>query len=292
MLFYHHSYLIERLKDFKKIITRLGKTRKRLTDLGMLRNKYQPRVFRRKLSKKLQAIAQEQNDLTHSMRLDLESLYIFGKILVDQWAFIIGYLLGYNKPESCDFHCLSDGILASNKDKGKFQSILDKHHQDVFWLYYQLKAYRNEFIEHVKRPWQKGTTMSVIGDDFNLFIPTPPGYFSEEEIEEKLRSVRYLMPKALKDMPDDYWEKVNLRRTLEVTFHRIDEIKRKEDRDKVWKVWGEIGGATPSYDKIAARLASFLYASTDTLMEIIEKDLKGVNFGEIVQKPTSSMKPL
>ncbi|TXH01482.1 MAG: hypothetical protein E6P95_01755 [Candidatus Moraniibacteriota bacterium] len=279
MLFYHHSYLLERLKDFKKIITRLGKSRKRLTELGILRSKHEPKTFRRKLSKKLQTIAQEHDSLTQSMRLDLESLYIFGKILLDQWSFTIGYLLGLKNPELFDFHRLYD-VIAGNKDKGLLQPVWDKHRKDIFWLYYQLKAYRNEFIEHVKRPWQKGTTMSVYGDEFNLFIPTPPGYFTDEEVEKKLKSVRHLMPKVLKDMPDDYWEKKRLKRTLEVTFYRIDEIVEKEDREKVWKVWCDIGGSTPSYDKIAARLINFVFSSTDTIRAIVEENSQNVDLGE------------
>lgn len=266
---YHHSYLIERLKDFQTIMRRLGESRKKITELNIKRNNCEPKRHRHTISKKVQKIMKEQNELTNLMRLDLENLYVFGKILLDQWAFVIGNLIQYEEPNEFNFERLGC-LISANKQEGALKEIWDKHRKDIFWLYYQVKGFRNYFIEHIKRPWQKGTTMPVYGDEFNLFIPTPPGYITEDEKKKKLLSVRRFMPAVLKAMPDDYWEKQNLHRTLEITFYRIDEIEKKEDRERVWNVWKDVGGSTLSYDKIGFRLIQFVQKSTDTLIEIIK----------------------
>ncbi|NTW46408.1 MAG: hypothetical protein HGB18_05200 [Candidatus Moranbacteria bacterium] len=272
MATYHHSYLLQHLKDFKIIATRLGESRKRLTELAIKRKKYEPKkIFKRKFSKKVQSIFKEEEEVSQKMRLDLDNLYIFGKIMLDQWSFVLGYLFGEKNPSDFDFDHLYN-VVSGNKLKSGLIQVKSKHSKAVFWLYFQLKAHRNEFIEHVNKPWQKGMTRSVIGDDFNLHIPVPPNYISKEEKEKLLLSVRPLMPEALKKMPDDYWEKANLHRTLEVTFHRIHEIDSKENRQKVWDVWKKVGGSTPSYDKIAENLIGFLLQSTETVVSLLKSN--------------------
>jgi hypothetical protein len=274
MATYHHSYLLQHLKDFKIIATRLGESRKELTELAIKRKKYEPKkVFKRKFSKKLQSIFKKEEEISQKMRLDLDNLYIFGKIMLDQWSFVLGYLFGEKNPTDFDFDRLYN-VVSGNKLQSGLLEVKDRHSKAVFWLYFQLKAHRNEFIEHVNKPWQKGFTRSVIGDDFNLHIPVPPNYISDEEKEKLLLSVRPLMPEVLKKMPDDYWEKANLHRTLEVTFHRIHEIDSKEDRQKVWDVWKKVGGSTPSYDKIAENLIGFLLQSTETVVSLLKSNDK------------------
>jgi hypothetical protein len=191
---------------------------------------------------------------------------------------VIGYLTGINKPDKLDFHALYDKI-SSQKDLGHLSLIRDRHRKDIYWLFYQLCSYRNMFIEHVRRPWQRGNTMSVYGSDFNLFIPTPPGWLNEKETQKRLQSIFRFAPKALQDAPDDYWEKKNLNRVLEVTFMHIDEIEEKEDREKVWDVWKTVGGSTPSYDIVGYRLMDFAMKSISTLIDIVSENPGIINIG-------------
>jgi len=213
------------------------------------------------------------------MKLDMESLYVFGNLLLDQYSYMVAYLTGIDNPNSFSFQRLYDE-MSSKKDKGPLSLLWDKHRKDIYWLYYQLRSYRNIFIEHVRRPWQRGNTMSVYGDDFNLFIPTPPGWLDEEEIQRSLKGIFYLAPKILQNAPDDYWEKKNLRRVLEVTFMHIDNIEEKKDREKVWDVWKVVGGSTPSYDVVGYRLMNFVTNSVISLVDIISKNFEKINLGK------------
>lgn len=81
-------------------------------------------------------------------------------------------------------------------------------------------------------------------------------------------------------MPDDYWEKKNLHRVLEVTLFFIDEIENQADREKVWNAWHKLGGSTPSYDVIGSRLFKYIFSSIDTIIEFIDKYPKLLKFGK------------
>lgn len=280
-LFHHHSHLIERIKDVKRIIKRLGENRKELTNISIRENSIKPGKAKpgQPVSKKLQQLMSKHHELTEQMKLDMESLYIFGNLLLDQWSYIVGYSTGVNNPDFFNFHSLYD-LMSSNKNKGLLSLFYDKHKKDIYWLYYQLRSYRNIFIEHVRRPWQRGNIMSVYGDDFNLFIPTPPGWLDDMQTKKSLAGIFHLAPKKLRDAPDDYWEKKNLHRVLEVTFMHIDEIEEKKDREKVWDVWKVVGGSTPSYDVIGYRLMNFVATSVSTLMDTISEDPGKINLGK------------
>lgn len=280
-LFHHHSHLQERINDVKRIITRLGENKKELNDISIKETAIRPKKIRpgKPFPKRFQKLTQRKNELTGQMKMDMESLYIFGNLLLDQWAYVIAYLIGHNNPDKFSFHTLYEK-MSSKKDKGVLLDIWNKHRKDIYWLYYQLRSYRNIFIEHVRRPWQRGSTASVYGDDFNLFMPTPPGWLDENIINQRLKGVFHLAPRALKEAPDDYWEKRNLHRALEVIFMNIDSVENHKDREKVWDVWKDVGGSTPSYDIVALRLMSFVASSVITMIDIVSEAPQDINLGK------------
>lgn len=279
-LFYHQSYLIERIKDVSVLLGRLGATRKQMTELSIREGKLTPKrvKYGRPASKELQALFRKQDALRSQMKLDMESLYIFGNLVLDQWAHLIAYLAGLKEPEEFTFNRLVSLLQAKNY-AGILKPLWGRQYRDILWLYYQLRFFRNIFVEHLKRPWQRGSTMSVFGEDFNLLIPTPPGWEDEGAIQAELQSISQYAPKWLKDAPDDYWEKRNPRRVLEITFMHIDEIPEQTARDRVWKVWSRVGGSTPSYEIVAHRLARLIEGSIPTLIGIASAHPNSINLG-------------
>lgn len=260
------------------ILQRLGTTRKEMTELAIKEARFRGMQRKRggSMPEKVKGLLTRQSLLQPQMKLDMESLYIFGNLALDQWAIMIAYLVGLQNPEGFSFHGLVMMLQAKNY-AGPLKPFWDRHRSDILWLYYQLRSYRNIFVEHLRRPWQRGTTMTVYGEDFNLFIPTPPGFGDEAEINRDLEAIRPYAPRRLREAPDDYWEKKNLRRLLEVTFMHIDEIPDQEGRDKVWYVWSKVGGSTPSYEVIAYRLARFLKESIPSISEIVSANPGRVN---------------
>ncbi|HEU5187435.1 MAG TPA: hypothetical protein VFT87_02940 [Candidatus Saccharimonadales bacterium] len=227
--------------------------------------------------KYLQKIATESHKLTNLMRLDNEILYIFGNLTLDQWAYTVAYSLGLPSPQNYSYHYFISQLQAKNSDP-KLSLFKSRHFKDALWLYYQLRFYRNNFIEHVDRPWQRGSTMSTYGSDFSFFIPTPPGWIPDHVQEQMIESVKHLAPDWVKRLPSDHWQ-AKPRAVLEAIFKQIDEIPTQAKRDAVWNVWKEIGGSVVSFDALGNRLVNFLDGSTITLFEELAAHPDYTNFG-------------
>jgi hypothetical protein len=203
------------------------------------------------------------------MKLDMESLLIFGNLLLEQWTFVIHYLIGEKVTKEIDFAKLMT-TLQTKEDKGLLQSLWDNHHKDMLWLLYQIKNYRNIFVEHLREPRQRGTSMFTYGDDFRLASSSPVDWISQDELEKTVKKIRYLAPKWAKSSNTDWYTK-HPRQLLEVIFFYIDEIKELHQREEVWTVWKKVGGWTFSYDLIAFRLMRFIAESILTMLDVIAK---------------------
>ena len=113
------------------------------------------------------------------MKLDLETLYLFGNILLDQWALQVITIGDTQVRKQHPFRELVEHLDQATDDV--LGPLWDRTRDDMLWLHYQLRFYRNRFITHANRPWQRGTTASVMGADFNLFTPTPPGWLDDDK---------------------------------------------------------------------------------------------------------------
>lgn len=278
-LFYHHGHFIERLNDVALILERMGRARARITTLNERQAKFEAKRPARPgpVPKALQRIFSERHKLTTLMRLDNESLYVFGNLTLDQWALTIAYALGLARPETYDFHRLVMQLQAATVDP-KLATMQQRHLRDAIWLYYQLRFYRNIFIEHVRRPWQRGSTMSAYGADFNFFIPTPVDWIPKDKEQELINSIKHLAPEWIRNLRPDDW-RAQPRAVLEATFKQIDDIPTQHAREQVWNVWKEIGGSVVSFAILGTRLVGFVQASTETMFEAVQAGPQSVNLG-------------
>jgi hypothetical protein len=278
-LFHHNLYVSERISDVKLLFTRLAENRRLLTELTQKEGQLRPkkRIYKKTLSKKLQTVVEKSHDMHHQMRFDMEALFIFGNLLLDHWAYLIAYLVGEKDPELFHFFRLAD-YLQKKGDKGLLEPLWDKHQKDMLWLLYQIRNYRNSFIEHVADPYQRGTSMKTYGDDFSLTSFTSPHLITEDEVRESVKKIKHLVPRWTKS-PGTNWYTDHPRQLLEVTFFFIDEIKEKHQREDVWKAWKIVGGATFSYDMIAFRLMRFVSESTLTVLDIITQHPDKIRWG-------------
>jgi hypothetical protein len=194
-------------------------------------------------------VRSKAREVNAQMTLDMESLFIFGNLLLEQWTYVIFLLVGEKDLKMCDYSKLVT-TLQSKKDNGLLQLLWDHHHMDMVWLYFQLRSFRNMFIEHIKAPWQQGTSRQAYWGDFRLSTPSPVGWIDENEIERMIRKVAYLAPSwAIVLRP--VWNKHNILQLLEIIFYHIDGIKERGEQNKAWEVWKKVSGWTPSYDKVA-----------------------------------------
>jgi hypothetical protein len=246
-IMYHLSFLRERIDDLIVILGRLGETRQRLKDLAIKENalfagrKHKPG---KPLPKVLQKVINDKHKLkyTQLMRLDIESMYIFGNIGLDQFAIAASYIAGVQDPNACTFHKLVESLWVTEYS-GPLTALWTSSERDLVWLYFQLGFYRNQFIEHMRGPLQRSSTMATFGTEFRLFVPIPPGFRSDADIKTILSRVRILAPQWLQDADLATWE-AHARQFLEYAFMHIDHIPSVGDRIKLWDAWKEIGGST------------------------------------------------
>lgn len=296
-LFYHISYLLTRTEDVKRIFLRMVDTRKKLTDLNIKSNAILPKRIKpgKPFSKKYQELSRQSGLLRGQMQQDMESLLIYSNLLLDQWSYIIGHIAGIDITKKISKNARelnSWGLLEllQHNYHGTLSNFWNKHSRDIIWLNFHIRFFRNIFIEHLRKPWQIGTTMGSYGVDFNFFIPAASGYVKKSEEQKILKEIYPLSPQRLRDMPNDYWEKKNLHRVLEITLHFIDEIESAEEREKVWKAWVKLGGSTQSYDVIAERLFRYLSSALGTVIELAKQNPQQIIYGKFGRKSIHTRK--
>jgi hypothetical protein len=190
---------------------------------------------------------------------------------------VIAYALGLRTPTDYRYFQLVNK-LQGGTTPAALTTLKDGHLNDAVWLHYQMRQYRNAFVEHVERPWQRGSSMGVYGEDFNFFITTPVGWLSDEHVERLIAGIRQFAPAWVDRLPADSWQR-KPRAVLEATYREIDQIPRQVDREKVWDIWSQIGGSTVSYDVLVRRLVTFMQGSTATVLEQIKASPETINFG-------------
>ncbi len=173
--FHYSSHALSRLGDCARILGRLYQQRTELTAVNVEVDQIRPADWPagKQYPADLATVMNRSHQLTQYMQLDMETLYIFGVTLLDQWGLQALSIGSVSTPKK---HPFVELVMHLENDPASLLAPLwVMLKSQMLWLHYQLRFYRNRFIIHPTRPWQRGTTASVYGDDFNLFIPTPPG---------------------------------------------------------------------------------------------------------------------
>lgn len=282
--FAHNAHALEGLEDVQRILTRLFRGRETLTQLSHEEDAIKPRAdqYKPPIPDDFQRLLQQQHELSGHMKMDLESLYIFGGVLLDQWSLQALYLGGLinKKRKQYPFARLVE-LFEQNVDtplNPLGEAILPR----AIWLYWQLRFYRNRFIIHANRPWQRGTTRSVYGNDFNLHTPTPPGWLSEAEehdINKEARSYLHLAPPAIRDAPDDWWQKESPRALLEVLFNHIGDVADRDQRERIGYLFGQVGGSLPTFQDLAENLLLLIRDGARSMKELADQLRDQIDLG-------------
>jgi hypothetical protein len=277
--FSNNAHALSRLEDCMMIFTRLKNGRAKLNELS---HKLRQAGFHNsppgvQYPAEVQVILRRDSDVVSHMRLDMESLYIFGGILLDQWALQVLAVGGCQTPKKSPFTELLE--LFENNKGGIVTPLWTSLRKEMLWLHHQMRRYRNNFIVHANRPWQRGSTHSVYGEDFSLFTPTPPGWENDDALNAEVRKLLQHAPKHIQEAPDDYWEKAHPSALLERVFDRIGELDLKEDQETVSRLFARKGGSTPSFQRLALRLLEFMRESLTVLIPIAAANLATLELG-------------
>lgn len=278
--FFHHvAHALSRVNDLKKILDRLFSEVHSLVFLHAQQEKCLPKNWPSGVPfpESVQEIHRRHDRVNGLAQLDSESLYIFGQILLDQWSLLAIAVANIPVKKVHPFVELI-AYLEENPDC-LLKPIWDKYSSRMLWLHFQVRFYRNRFIVHANRPWQRGTTRSVWGEEYNLHTPTPPGWLDDKKLDSEIRELLPLTPPRIRDAQDDYWEKARAGRIIEVLFQDIGSISRKADREKIAELFGKKGGSTPTFQVIAKNLLEFVQGATNLLAVVAKDNLITVDLG-------------
>lgn len=225
----------------------------------------------------VQRLLSLEHDTSELLKLDFETLYVVGGILLDQWALIALSLEPKAWKRNHPFVELY--MHLESEDRSRLSPIWDHVHEHLIWLHYNMRFYRNRFIVHANRPWQRGTARSVIGDDFRLHTPTPPGWLDDTALDEEIIALLDFAPEAIRDAPEGNRERTRPASLINQVFENIPNIRDRKDRERVASVFGRKGGSTPSFQLLAHRLGTLMSEGTSTLTEIARTDLTRVDLG-------------
>lgn len=106
-----------------------------------------------------------------AIKIDVQSLFVFGIIMVNRSLLLLKMYLPDSNPKidmykniGTFYYTLSESNQLSILAK-KFKS---KFLERIKWLYSALRFYRNEFIEHLDKGYQQGMNFGVYANDFAL----------------------------------------------------------------------------------------------------------------------------
>jgi len=281
IIYYQTGLLRERIKNLLIISRRFGKNRKETIDVQISINALESQRKTKARTKEIAELYGRMVSLKDELLLDVESTYIFGNLALDQLARLTAHVGDLPNCDECDYERLYCGIIRSRSYTGSLDKLKRECNDCFVWLYYNLRFYRNNFIEHPKYPRQRGATMSVYREEYSLHVPTPPGILTDDEVNVVYQSVENIMPDWLKNAPSNYWEKERRGRRLERALWEIESIKNEGDRDKLRDAWKVVGGSTPPFHLVLNRLSTLMMESLPLLTEVVQDNPGGINLGSV-----------
>jgi hypothetical protein len=218
--------------------------------------------------------------LVAELRVDFETFFLLGAVLLDQWSFIVARLAGLPRPTELSFFPLVEEQLDSSAAPEPL-AVLRRYKEAFRWLVFWFRHFRNDFIVHTKTPTQKGPITGGFEQDITLFMPTAVGWEAESELELATRRLTRLAPEWLRRMPDAYWEKQRWRRLLERIAENVGSLDRRKDRQSVAAVARRAGLATPRSQILLSVLARTISDSTPLVIEAAHRHLDRVDLGPV-----------
>jgi len=222
-------------------------------------------------------VIDEERKVSRSMLVDFESLYMFGGILLDQWALVAARMGSAPMGSDHPFKEMTSLLEAGRGDT--LQPVWDELRESLLWLHFHVRHYRNKFIVHANRPWQRGTTQALGRIEFRLFTPTPVGWLDEAKVHDEIISLSSFGAVVLPSTSPDELSSLGSRNLLTALFENIGLIPGQYDRERIAALYAQVGGSTPTFQVVATRLFRFIAEGTERLHAIAESRLGEIDLG-------------
>lgn len=273
--FHHNSHAIERLRDVHRSVRRLLVNRQQLRVLAeqeeKMRATYEDHDSDAFVAD-ITPIWNSSHEATEHMKQDFESVYLFGGILLDQWSHLAILIGGEGIGRQHPFRKLVRALETGSAPL--LRTLWVSTRVDMLWAFHHIRFYRNHFIVHADRPWQRGSTHGLHTDDFRLFTPSPPGWLKQGDLSVTVDDLLSPAPPDLQARLSSL--RTNPRTCLEAMFDTIGEFPSPEARREIEKVYGKVGGQTPTFQVVAGRIYRFIQEGTEILVEIAQTNMSAV----------------
>lgn len=278
-LFNHSSHLITRSRDVRRITQRLLDGRLRLTELLAAEMEFRP--FDDSLPREAQELMSQQSDVVAHLRQDFETLYLFGHLQLDQFAHLALRVGGLPLKTDDGRGANAFTLLAKwleNGNRGALSDLWTELGPELIWLQWHVWVFRNEFVVHADRPWQRGANYGHVSNEFELHIPSPIGWADLAAQSELVASLWGGVQDELGDVRTPFDTPPGV--LIGEMFHRIDEISNREKRNAIGRLFAEMGGMTPTFQIVAGRLLRFVSAGMRVLIPIAMSRASEVELGQ------------
>lgn len=205
-----------------------------------------------------------------AIRVDAESLFVFGLILVQRSLLVIKLFLP-DKPTEEKFSSLTtfyNWIRSSGTISSLAKEMKKEFGVNLKWLYAVLRFYRNEFIEHVDRGYQVGMGFSNYENSFNLSA-YKWGYTPEDSGKIDLLKKKMVKRKIIMS------EEIDQRHYLHLIFQNIQAIP-DDLLEECLDLIEDIGGDSPDPEVLISQVESYL----NKLFNFMIKNFDKSEFGK------------
>ena len=270
LLYSHASGALERTKQLSMLLKRLYGNRLELLRYDGIEHLTHPENWPPGKSYPIEftEIYNESSSIDEETVMDFQSLFIFGGMLLDEWALLASYVLGAHKPHKCTFD-----VLAKSEGKSPYSELWNLYRDEILWLDAIPRQFRNKMIMHRELLWQTGHTRSHQFLDWSFWVPIAPGWLTDEEQLQHINKITLLLKKVKVEAPPS-----NIH---SLAFAALDNIAlfNIEDRKLISEIAMNVGFATPSFQVFGKKIFAFVISGTNYLVEKASLQPENINFG-------------
>lgn len=258
------------INSFEIVLTRYRMNRMKLRKLSLADShwwKTHPKAKSRKIDPR-------EPYVNGAIRVDAESLFVFGLILVQRSLLVIKLFLPDNPSEE-KFSSLTkfyNWMRSSGTISPLAKDMREECGGNFKWLYAVLRFYRNEFIEHVDRSFQEGMGHSNYENSFNL-----SSYKWNYSVNDsrKINQLKERMMKRKVIMS----EELNPRHYLHLIFKNIQAVP-DDLLEECLELIEDIGGDSPDPEVLISQIETYL----NQLFNFMIKNFDKSEFGKYKNK--------
>ena len=279
-LFHHQTHTLERIRDLRFLYRRLLDSRAAYTAANERVADERPTDWPAGVPFPAHVcdLMNQAEEIRRAMKVDYESVFHFGSVLLDQFAFTCGYLAGVTAPGDFTFH-----ELASRLEGAPLPIALRPLREELLrhtrWLHFWMRTYRNRFVVHTDHPVQFSTVGGVLGNDFALFTPTAVGWNDDESVEAEIRTLLRHAPEWLQRADPGYWERARPRALFQRVIENIGNVDAQADRQGIAALAKRAGLQTPTFQVVASVLAEFVARGARLVQDAALTDPASIDIG-------------